>query len=77
MGPGSFLGDQLFPLDLVVGLVFGLQVALETAESADCEAGLGARSCFIAVLACKAVDRVHVPKLEVAIALGAFECPLL
>ena len=77
MGPGSLLGDQLFPLDFIVGLVFGLQVALEGTESADCEAGLGARSCFVAVLACKTVDRVHVPKFDVAIALGAFECPVL
>ena len=77
MGPGSLLGDQLLPLDFIVSLVFGLQFALEGTESADCEAGLRARSCFVAVLACKTVDRVHVPKFEVAIALGAYECSLL
>ena len=69
MGPGSLLGDQLFPLDFIVGLVFGLQVALEGAEPADRETGLGARSCFVAVLASEAVDRVHVPEVEVAVAL--------
>ena len=76
MGPGSFLGDQLFLLDFVVCLVFGLQAALEGAESADCETGLGAGSCFVTVLACEAVDRVHVPELEATVTLGAFECPL-
>ena len=77
MGPGSLLGDQLLPLDLIVSLIFGLRVALEGTESADCESGLIARPCFVAVLACKTVDRVHVSKFEVAIALGAYECSLL